>query len=141
MAYIHYQYNVRSLSRYSELLNQLRELCFHTEHIGKLGKSPAPVIPVIIHTRDPIGVHSRLLGLGIFPSLSFDLNNQIQKIIVATAIINEHDKVRDVRPHFRPKTIGYFQAEIVVLDVGFDVRMGFSNAAKLLFPAAVEDDP
>ena len=141
MTYIHYQYNVRPLSRCPKPLNQLRELGVHTVHIGKFGKSPAPVISVIIHTRYPIGIHGRLLGLGIFPSLSFDLNDQIQKIIVATAIINENDKVRQVRPHFRPKTIGYFQAEIVVLDVGFDVRMGFSNAAKLLFPAAVEDDP
>ena len=70
-------------------------------YICELGKSPAAVATVIVHTGHPVGVHSRLLLFGVFSAIALDLDDKMQQVIFATAIINQNDKVRDVRPRFR----------------------------------------
>ena len=65
----------------------------------------------------------------------------MQQIIVAVAVIHQHDEVGQIPPRLGAVAVGHFQAEVVVLDVGVDARVGFGDAAELGFPIAVEDDP
>ena len=95
----------------------------------------------MIHPGHPVGIHGGFLLFGVFSSIALDLDDEMQEIVLATAIIDENDKVRDVGARFGGGAVRHLETEIVVLDVRFNPRMGFGHAAKLRFPVAIEDDP
>ncbi len=99
--YIHRQYNVRSLPRCPKPLNQLRELGVHSERIGKLSKSPVPVISVMIHTNEPIDMATARVGL---PAASLGrVSNRVfsLKLIVFLLILSKHSERGPLKTHFK----------------------------------------
>ena len=104
--------------------------------ICELGKSPATIAPVIIHTGNPVGIHSRFLLFRVLSAIALDLNNEMQEIVVATAIINQNNKVRDVRPRFRAVAVGHLQPEIVILHISFDTGMSFISRSPACYTEA-----
>ena len=69
------------------------EVSLDLVNLGELGEGPAAVSFQIVHTGNPVDVHSRLLFLRVFAPVAFDLDDQVQQIIVAMAVINQHDEV------------------------------------------------
>src|SRR5439155_11816815 len=117
------------------------EVSLDLVNLSELSEGPAAVSFEIVHTGDPIDVHSRLLFLRVFAAVALDLDDQVQQIIVAMAVINQHDEVRQVLAHFRSVPVWDFEAEIVVFDVGAHARMRLRDAAKLGFPIAIQHYP
>jgi len=58
------------------------EIGFDLVDFGELGKGPAPEPAEIVHTGNPVGSHGRLLFLGVFAPIAFDLNNQMQRVVL-----------------------------------------------------------
>gem|GEM_PF-4850632 len=56
-------------------------------------------------------------------------------------VIEEDDEVGDVFACDRTAAVWYFQAEVLVFDVGYDVWVRLGDAAELGLPVAVEDNP
>jgi hypothetical protein len=50
--------------------------------IGELGKGPAAIFAKVVYTGHPVGLHGRLLFLGVFTPIAFDLNNQVQRVVL-----------------------------------------------------------
>ena len=109
--------------------------------LGELGKGPAAILPEVVHTGNPVGVHGGFLFLGVFAPIALDLDDQVQGVVLAVAIIHQDDEVGHVCARFRAVAVGHFQAEVVVLDVGTNPGMGFGHAAEFGLPVAVEDHP
>ena len=58
------------------------------------------------------------LVLRVFPPVSFDLDNQVQEVLIrATAVINQDHKVRDVVARLRTIPVRHLKSQIVVLHV------------------------
>jgi hypothetical protein len=57
------------------------------------------------------------------------------------AVVDPHDEVGEIAAHFGAVAVRDFEAEVVILDVGAFLGMGFGDAAELPFPLAVENDP
>src|SRR5260370_35050977 len=79
--------------------------------------------------------------LGILPAITLDLDNQVQEIVVAVAVVYADDKIRQVSPRFRAIAVRHFEAKIVILDVGSNLRMRFGDAAEFSFPVTIKHDP
>ena len=109
--------------------------------VGELGKGPAAVAAVIVHAGHPIDVHSGFLLFGVLPSIALDFDDEMQEIVLSMAIVDEDDKIRKVRLRPGGVTVRDLETEIVVLDVGFDLRMGFADAAKFRFPSRCRGRP
>ena len=94
---------------------------------------------------------SGLFFLSVFAAVAFDLDDQVQEIIVAVAaclpkprrrlVINQHDEVRQVLAHLRSVPVWDFETEIMVFDVGTHARVRLRDAAKLGFPIAIQHHP
>ena len=56
----------------------------------------------MIHTWRPVGLHGRFLLLRVLAPVAFDLDDEVQEILVALSVIHQHDKVgrylRDSKP-------------------------------------------
>ena len=80
-----------------ELACNLRlEVCLHLVNIGKFGKGPAAVLAVVIHAGYPVRLHGGFLFFGILAAVAFDLDNQVQRVVLAMAVIQQHDKIGNV---------------------------------------------
>ena len=64
--------------------------------VGELGERPAAVRSEIVHARHPVGFHRRLLFLGVLPPVALDLDDQVQEVVVAVAIVDQDDEVGPV---------------------------------------------
>lgn len=113
----------------------------HFIHVGELRKSPAPIVPMVVHSRHPVRVHGIFLCLRVFPFVPLYLHDEIQEIVLPPAIVNEDDKIGDVGPHCGAVAVWHLQPEIVVLGKCFQPWMGFSAPAELGLPIAVQDHP
>jgi hypothetical protein len=58
----------------------------------------------------------------------------VEEVVWAMAVIHEDDEVRQVATGFRAVAVRNFEAEVVILDVGTDLRVAFRDAAELRFP-------
>ncbi len=99
--YIHRQYNVRPLPLCPKPLNQPIERSVHSERIGKLSKSPVPVISVMIHTNEPIDMATARVGL---PAASLGrVSNRVfsLKLIVFLLILSKHSERSPLKTHFK----------------------------------------
>jgi hypothetical protein len=47
----------------------------------------------------------------------------VQKVVIAVAVIHEHEEVGQILPHLRAVAVRHLQAEVVVLNVGPDLRV------------------
>ena len=118
------------------------ELCLHFGgevgfdfiDIAEFGEGPAAVGGEVVHAGNPVGLHGGGLFLGVLAAVAFDFYNKVEQVFCAMAIIHADDEVRAV-------AVRDFQAEVVILDIGADLRIAFIDAAELRFPIAVEDDP
>jgi len=77
-------------------LNFLFEIHFDLIHLGELGKGPPTVHAEIIRARYPVCIHRGFFFFCIFPAVSFDLDNQMQGVLLAMSIVDKHDEVRKV---------------------------------------------
>ena len=82
-----------------------------------------------------------LLLLGVLAPVALDLDDEVQQVIVAVAVIHQNDEVRKVPARLRAEAIRHFKAEVVILDVGAHPRMRLGHAAELAFPVAIENHP
>ena len=98
-------------------------------------------MPRLIHAGHPVGVHRGLLLLRVLAPVALDLDDQVQQVVVAVAVVHQHDEVGQILARLRAVAVGHFEAEVVVLDVGAHLRMRLGHAAELGFPVAVEDRP
>ena len=109
--------------------------------LGELGERPAAVGAEMVHAGHPVGVHRGFLLLRILAAVALDLDDEMQQVIGAVAVIHQHDEVGQILPHLGAVAIRHFQAEVVVLHVGDHLGMRFGHAAELRLPVAVEHDP
>ena len=116
------------------------KISFNLIHLSKFCKGPATVRAQVIYAWHPVRVHRGLLLLGILAPVAFNFDNQVQQVVLAMAIIHQHDKIGQIPARLRAVAIWHFQAEIVVLDVGLHLRVRLGDAAKLGFPVTVEDN-
>lgn len=118
-----------------------REVGFDFIDIAELGEGPATVGGEVVHTGDPVGFHGGGLFLRVLTTVAFNFHDKVEQVVRAVAVFHEDNEVREVAAGFRAVTVRDFQAEVVILDVGADLRMAFGHAAELGLPVAVEDDP
>ncbi len=109
--------------------------------LGELGERPAAIGAEMVHARHPVGVHRGFLLLRVLAPVALDLDDEMQQVIGAVAVIHQHDEVGPILPHLGAVAVRHFQAEIVVLGVGDHLGMRLGHAAELGLPVAVEHDP
>ena len=62
----------------------------------------------MVHTGYPVCVHGRLLVLGVLAAIALDLDDKVQGIVFAAAVINADDEVGQVTLHLGAVAVGYF---------------------------------
>ena len=82
-----------------------------------------------------------LFLLGVLAAIALDFHDQVERIVVPVAVVDEYDEVRDVALRLAGKAVRHLEAEVVILHVGAHAGMLLRNAAELGFPVAVEHDP
>ena len=122
-------------------INLRFEVALNPVNFSELCKGPSAVRTQVVHAWNPVRFHRRLLLLGVFATVAFDLNNHVQQIIIAVTIIDPDDKVRAVPSGLRTISVWNLEPKPLVLDIRTDTRMFFCNTAKFSFPVAVENDP
>ena len=116
------------------------EVGFDFEEFGEFAESPATVDLEVIHAGDPVDLHRGLLVLGLFAAVTLDLDDQVQQVVGATAIVDADDKVGEVLPAHAGMEVRHLEVEALVLHVGVDLRVVFGHAAEFRLPLAVVDD-
>lgn len=119
--------------------NLVREVLPDLKYICKFCEGPSPASFQMVHARNPASIHCKLFLFGVFAPKAFDLDNQIEWIMVA--IVDLRYEVRPVCTCFGPIPIRHFQSQTVVLHIGNDPLVCFSDTAKLRFPVTVQNDP
>ena len=94
-----------------------------------------------VDARHPVDIHRVLLLLGIFTAVALDLDDEVQQILVALAIVHAHDEVGPVLAHLGLVAVRHFEPKVVVLHVGTHTGVRFGHAAELGFPVTVEHHP
>ena len=72
----------------------------------------------MVHAGHPVGVHRGFLLLRILAPVALDLDDEMQQVVVAVAVIDQHDEVGQILPRLRAVAVRHFEPEVVVLDVG-----------------------
>src|SRR5690606_17339608 len=87
-------------SRFNHLvelrLDLFREVILHFVHVTEFGKGPTTMGAEVIHAGNPVGVHGGLLFLGVLAPVALDLDDQVQRVVLAVAVVHLHDEVRNV---------------------------------------------
>ena len=78
--------------------------------LGELGEGPAAVGAEVVHAGHPVGFHGGLLLLGILAAVALDLDDQVQQVVVAVAVIHQHDEVGQVLARLRAVAVRHFEA-------------------------------
>ena len=76
-----------------------REVGLHLVNFGEFGERPSAIAFEVVHTGYLVNLHGVLLLLGILAPVAFDFDDQVQQIVIAMAVINVHDEVRQVFAH------------------------------------------
>src|ERR1035437_2005971 len=118
-----------------------REVGLDLVDLRELGKSPSAVAAVVVDAGDPVGIHGGFLLFRIFATVAFDFNDEMQRVVIAVAVVHQHDEIGEILPHLGAEAIGDFEPQVVILHISFYAGMGFGNAAELGLPIAIEDDP
>ena len=72
-----------------ELAFDLRlEVGFDLIDLGELGERPAAVRARVVHAGHPVGFHRGFLLLGVFAAVAFDLDDQMEEVVVAVAVVH-----------------------------------------------------
>ena len=95
----------------------------------------------MIHTGHPVLVHRRLLLLGVLAAVALDLDDEVERVLPAPAVVDEDDEVRQVAAALGAVAVRDLEAEPVVLDVGQHARVRLGDAAELGLPVLVVDHP
>src|SRR5580700_3155329 len=122
-------------------LDPIFEISLDPVGVSELRKRPAAVLAVVVHAGHPVRIHRYLLFLRVLTPVTLDLDDQVQQIVLAVAVIHQHDKIRKVAPWLGAMPVRDFETEVVILRVRLDARVRFGDAAELGFPVAVEDHP
>ena len=75
-------------------------------------------------------LHRRFLFLGILASVPLDLDDQVQEVVVAMGVVDQHDEVGQILP-VSEVPVWHFQPQVVILHVGADLWVRFCNATEL----------
>ena len=67
-----------------ERLDSGREVALDLVHVGKLGEGPAAVGSEIVDAWNPVGLHRRLLLLGVLSTVALDLDDKADKLVFST---------------------------------------------------------
>ena len=54
----------------------------------------------MVHAGHPVGIHRGFFLFGILAPVALDLDHQIQQIVRAVAVIDQHDEVGQIFPRF-----------------------------------------
>src|SRR3546814_8233120 len=79
--------------------------------ITELSEGPAAVSLEIVHARNPVVLHRRLLVFGVFAAIALDFDDEVQGIIVA--IVYLHNEVRAIDPGLGAVAVGHIQSEVM----------------------------
>lgn len=85
----------------------LLEVILHLVDVGELGEGPAAEALLIVHSGNPVGVHRGLLLLGVFLAVAFDLDDEVERVFGAMAVVDEHDEVGDIFAAFGQEAVGH----------------------------------
>src|SRR5680860_1019702 len=95
----------------------------------------------MVDARHPVGVHGGLFLFGVFTAVALDLDDEVERVFCAVAVVHLHDEVRAVFARFGGVAVRHFQAEVVVLYIGQHLGVGLGDAAELGLPATVQNHP
>src|SRR5439155_19743219 len=71
----------------------------------------------------------------------FDLDDEIEQVIITTPIVDSNDEVRAIHSVLTAEPIRDLEPEVVVLHIRSHARMRLGYAAELAFPIAIQNDP
>ena len=97
--------------------------------LGELGERPAAVAAEMVHAGHPVGVHRGLLLLRVLAPVALDLDDQVQQVVGAVAVVDQHDEVGQVLARLGAVAVRHLEAEVVVLHVG-DAPAGCASATR-----------
>ena len=69
--------------------------------------------------------------MSLLAAIALDLNDEVQEIVVAVAVIDAHDEVGQVFLWRGAQEIRHLEAEALVFDVGADAFVSLGGAAEL----------
>ena len=72
-----------------------------------------------------------MLALSLLAAIALDLNDEVQEIVVAVAVIDAHDEVGQVFLWRGAQEMRHLEAEALVFDVGADAFVSLGGAAEL----------
>lgn len=102
---------------------------------------PAAVGAEVVDARHPIGLHRRLLFLGVLAPIALYLDDEIERIVRAVPVIHPYYEIGPIFPRLGATAVRHLESEIVAFSVSDHPRVRFGDAAELGFPVAVEHDP
>ena len=79
--------------------------------------------------------------LGVLAAVALDLDHEVEQVVVAVAVVDEHDEVGEVGARGGAVPVGDIEPQRVVLDVGADPRVRFDEAAELGLPSRCRRPP
>src|SRR5690606_40339363 len=82
-----------------------------------------------------------LFLFGVFAPVAFDLDDQVEGVCFALAIIDLNNKVRAIFAVFGGVTIGDFQPQVMVFYISQHFGVGLCHAAEFGFPIAIQNYP
>jgi outer membrane protein TolC len=83
----------------AEPLRPRRVPAANLSNLREFGESPAAIGFEVIHARHPIRFHRGFLFLCILAPIALNLDNEVQEVVIAVAVIHEHDEVGQILPH------------------------------------------
>ena len=95
------------------------------------------VVDQAVHRRHPVVLHRLLLHLGVFASVALHFHHQVQRVILAVAIVHADDEVGNVSTDIATYPVGHGEAQALVRHIGEDVGVRFQQAAEFHLPVAV----
>src|SRR5580700_1738255 len=135
MLSLHHRLHTKGLDHLIELgLDLGFEVSLDLIGVGELGEGPPAVLAVVVNSGRPVGIHCCLFLLGVFATVTFDLHDEVQKVVVPVSVVHQDDEVGKVPSRFGAVTVRHFQPEVMILDVRLHPRVGFGYAAELGLP-------
>ncbi len=95
----------------------------------------------MIHAGHPVGIHGGFFHYCVLAPVALDLAHQMQQVVVAVAVIHQHDEVGQVFACFGAEAVGHFQTESVVFHVGAHFGVRFGDAAEFPFSSRYRAPP
>jgi hypothetical protein len=68
----------------------------------------------VIDSRDPVDIHGGALFFGVFAAVAFDLDDELEQVVGAVAVVHEENEIRQIGAGLGTVAIWHLEAEVVV---------------------------